>query len=241
MRFRFHHNPTEAGAGPLLCAEHILNPMTGRYTVTDDLEAVAPLVVALADRYAEYENDGETVWDRTVNVRKRPAWLREAANVNADGQTPEEKADAVEIDLFAMSAEENPEEWEGNQAALNIAWQNNKQGVEWQQLDAMRQRLALQSERIEQQHAEQQRQHSEYLHEQASQAERNAQRIEQQRAEQLRDQAEQLEELQRLQEKLIKQHAEQQQAVTSAISASGGECLNDNGECNPTPACFAEA
>ena len=55
----------DAGAGPLLCAEHILNPMTGRYTVTEDLSAVAPLVVALANRYADYERDGATAWDRT--------------------------------------------------------------------------------------------------------------------------------------------------------------------------------
>ena len=93
MRFRWHHNPADAGAGPLLCAEHILNPITGRFTVMDDLEAVAPLVVALANRsnsvqrstvqtclkprtlanrYQEYENEGATIWDRTVDVRKRP-------------------------------------------------------------------------------------------------------------------------------------------------------------------------
>ena len=65
LRFRFHHQPGDAGAGPLLCAEHILNPMTGRFTVTEDLEAVAPLVVALANRYMEYEMDGATAWDRT--------------------------------------------------------------------------------------------------------------------------------------------------------------------------------
>ena len=72
----------------MLAAEHILNPMTGRYTVrhigcarahvtrsvqvTDDLEAVAPLVVALANRYAEYENEGSTVWDRTGERARAP-------------------------------------------------------------------------------------------------------------------------------------------------------------------------
>ena len=31
LRFRFHSDPADPGAGPLLAAEHILNPMTGRY------------------------------------------------------------------------------------------------------------------------------------------------------------------------------------------------------------------
>ena len=34
LRFRFHADPSDPGAGPLLRAEHILNPMTGRFTVS---------------------------------------------------------------------------------------------------------------------------------------------------------------------------------------------------------------
>ena len=37
----------------------------GLRSLTEDLEAVAPLVVALANRYVEYEMDGATAWDRT--------------------------------------------------------------------------------------------------------------------------------------------------------------------------------
>ena len=37
LRFRYHSNPEDAGAGPLLCAEHILNPMTGRSVGVSDL------------------------------------------------------------------------------------------------------------------------------------------------------------------------------------------------------------
>ena len=96
--------------------------MTGRYTVTDDLEAVAPLVVALADRYAEYENDGATAWDRTVNVQKRPAWLRDAANVKGGAPGQEEAETAVEIDLFQMSTEADPEMWRnGARKAKEVA------------------------------------------------------------------------------------------------------------------------
>ena len=63
---------------------------------------------------------------------------------------------------------------------------------------------------------------------------------ERQHAERLRDQAEQLDKLQRLQEGLMKQHAEQQETIASAMSASGGRaCFNEDGKCQPTPACFS--
>ena len=62
------------------------------------------------------------------------------------------------------------------------------------------------------------------------------QRLERQQAEQRRLHTEELEKLQQLQEGLTKQHAEQQQTITTAISASGGrECFNDDGNCNAGP------
>ena len=81
LRFRMHHDPEDPGTGLLMRAEHILNPLTGLYTVYPDTDAVALLVVALAERYAEYERSGSTAWDRTVEVRSRPRWLREAASL----------------------------------------------------------------------------------------------------------------------------------------------------------------
>ena len=134
------------------------------------------------------------MWDRTVNVHKRPAWLRAAASVTSvtpqeEKEEVQEDADGVEVDLFWLSTQADPETWDSSQVALNETQLSNKQDVQLQQLEAMRQRLALQAERIEQQHAEQQR-------EQALQAAR----FEQQRAEQLRNQAEQVEKLRELQE-----------------------------------------
>ena len=55
----------------------------------------------------------------------------------------------------------------------------------------------------------------------------------------IEEQARQLADLQQLQERLTKQHTEQQQ--TMAITGSGDRvCFNDDGNCT-TPACFAEA
>ena len=169
----------------------------------------------LANRYQEYENEGATVWDRTVDVRKRPAWLRDAAskpsNDDSEDDTSQAKEqDEIEIDLFSISSEANPEFWDGSQVALNEAQLSNRQDLQWQQLEVMRQRLALQSERIEQQHAEQ-----------------------------VQQQAEQLEKLQQLQMKLTEQHVEQQQTVASAISATGARECYDDGKCITQPTCLS--
>ena len=85
--------------------------------MTDDLEAVAPLVVALANRYQEYENSGSSAWDRTVNVRARPAWLRDAATI--DRMAIDKNDDVaqledvlVEVNPFVLPAAPDPDIWE---------------------------------------------------------------------------------------------------------------------------------
>ena len=210
-----------------------------RGQVTDDLEAVAPLVVALADRYQDYENSGSSEWDRTVNVRNRPAWLRDAASVacELDGAHEDEAklGDVqVEIDPFMMPVAPDHDVWEvsaracslcctararvdgrapqGSQAALNTVQLQNKHGTQLEQLNLMRQQLAAQR-------AEQQAQ-------QAQQAEQYDQ---------------QLERLERLQKQLGEEHAEQQLTMRETVARIGapGEC--DTIECaGPTRACYAE-
>ena len=95
----------------LLRASNIANPLTGLFTVAPDTSAVAPLVVALANRYAEYELSGSTAWDRTVDVRSRPRWLREAATVataqaddRADGKGTEESARGADEEKLVWTA-----------------------------------------------------------------------------------------------------------------------------------------
>ena len=48
LRFRMHHDPEDPGTGLLMRAEHILNPLTGLYTVYPDTDAVALLAVLFA-------------------------------------------------------------------------------------------------------------------------------------------------------------------------------------------------
>ncbi len=82
MRFRFHHNPDDAGIGPLLTAKMLRNPLDGNYTVEDDREAVVPVLKLIAERFAEYARSGSDAWDATLDVHKRPAWLKELAGVD---------------------------------------------------------------------------------------------------------------------------------------------------------------
>ena len=79
MRFRFHHNPDDAGIGPLLTAKMLRNPLDGNYTVEADREAVVPVLTLIAERFAEYARSGSDAWDATLDVHKRPVWLKELA------------------------------------------------------------------------------------------------------------------------------------------------------------------
>ena len=56
VRFRYHHDPQEPGAGPLVKAEEIGSPMTGDFTVADDVAMIAPIIVSIANRFAECGN-----------------------------------------------------------------------------------------------------------------------------------------------------------------------------------------
>ena len=46
-------DPHAAGAGPLIQASDISSPMTGDFTVADDVAAIGPIVVSVANRFAE--------------------------------------------------------------------------------------------------------------------------------------------------------------------------------------------
>ena len=136
-------------------------------TVTEDLEAVAPLVVALANRYREYENSGSTVWDRTIDVRTRPEWLRAAATITDTVPEPalytndraEEELDEFKVDVAcSLPIACDPTIWEvcpsqceqtgvdatlfcraqGAQPAGSAAQLSNKHDSQWQQLEHAR-------------------------------------------------------------------------------------------------------
>ena len=46
------------------------------FTVADDIAQIAPIIVGLANRCAEYEASGSTAWDSAMGVRQRPDWLK---------------------------------------------------------------------------------------------------------------------------------------------------------------------
>ena len=149
-----------------------------------------------------------------MDVHKRPAWLREAATVASVAEdAPEEKDDdeIIDVNLFEMP-DANPEIWEGNQTAMNATQLSNKHESEWEQLDMMKRQLAAQVEQLQKAHAEQLKEL------QNSQAERLA----------------------LIEKDLSTRHAEQQETIASAISASrGNACFSDDGKCNPIPVCFS--
>ena len=84
----------------------------------------------------EYENEGATAWDRTVNVRKRPDWLRAAATLKAvdvpkgaeNDEYDEDDDIEVEVDFnaFALPMTSNPTVWEARGFALACARKLNR-------------------------------------------------------------------------------------------------------------------
>ena len=54
LRFRFHHDPTNAGIGPLLTSDLLKNPIVGNFTVDSDRDVIVPVLELIAQRFAEY-------------------------------------------------------------------------------------------------------------------------------------------------------------------------------------------
>ena len=120
MRFRFHHNPNDAGIGPLLTAKMLRNPLDGNYTVETDREAVVPVLKLIAERFAEYARSGSDAWDATLDVHKRPVWLKALAGVGEG--VPESPhvnprlADAASLSrLFRPAVVQNPMQVSSNE------------------------------------------------------------------------------------------------------------------------------
>ncbi len=84
VRFRYHHNPQDAGTGPLITPALLRNPMDGNFTVDSDRDSILPVLEILAQRFAEYAASGSDAWDATIDVHKRPRWLKELAGVADD-------------------------------------------------------------------------------------------------------------------------------------------------------------
>ena len=54
LRFRYHHNPDDAGCGPALSTAHLLNPLEATYTADGDKLLVKPVLERIAQDIVTY-------------------------------------------------------------------------------------------------------------------------------------------------------------------------------------------
>ena len=71
-----------AGAGPFITSADLLDPRTADFTNPADVDVVAPVLARICAEYDAYETSGSKAWDQTIDVAKRPAWMRELTSVN---------------------------------------------------------------------------------------------------------------------------------------------------------------
>ena len=69
-------HPQSAGSGPFITAADLLDPRTADFTNPADADVVAPVLRRICAEYDAYEQSGSTAWDQTLDVAKRPAWMR---------------------------------------------------------------------------------------------------------------------------------------------------------------------
>eukprot|EP00964_Phaeocystis_antarctica_P065147 scaffold39258_cov67-Phaeocystis_antarctica.AAC.6 len=79
MRFRCHHEPSDAGVGRLLTAADLLDPREGKFHRPDDVLAIQTVLERVALEYQSYEDSGSQLWDTLIDVSARPEWLKELA------------------------------------------------------------------------------------------------------------------------------------------------------------------
>ena len=109
MRFRFHQDPNSAGVGPLMTASLIRNPISGNFTVDTDRDVIKPVLTQIAQRYAEYAASGSTSWSATVDVHKRPAWLKALAGVDEGAiESPAAALGLVVLEYSRSTTQDEP-------------------------------------------------------------------------------------------------------------------------------------
>ncbi|KAH8094224.1 hypothetical protein JL720_4217 [Aureococcus anophagefferens] len=92
LRFRYHHDPRDAGVGPVLSPELLRDPTRGNFTDPADADVVRPVLRLIADRYAEYARSGSdaacTPMDYADMDNDEKKKARRAARFAADAQQP---------------------------------------------------------------------------------------------------------------------------------------------------------
>ena len=64
------------------------NPIEGNFTVAADRGVIRPVLIASAERFAEYAASGADSWDCTIDVHNRPLWLKKLAGVTEEFECP---------------------------------------------------------------------------------------------------------------------------------------------------------
>ena len=79
LRIRYHHDPSDYGCGPALGIQNLRDPRAANYTNPDDVQMVEPVLERIAEEYAAYEASGSRAWAATLDVSRRPTWLKQLA------------------------------------------------------------------------------------------------------------------------------------------------------------------
>ena len=83
IRYRFHHDASKAGVGPMLKETPLFNPMEGGFTSETDRPIVVDITKRIAQRYKAYVSSGSQVWRETLDTSKLPSWLLDAGEKGA--------------------------------------------------------------------------------------------------------------------------------------------------------------
>ena len=87
----------DAGAGPRITTDDLLDPRDADFTNPNDRGVVEPVLHRLCAEYAEYEASGSKSWEQTIDVRARPAWMRE---ILGDARRPADRHAAAPSKVY---------------------------------------------------------------------------------------------------------------------------------------------
>jgi len=78
IRYRFHHDASNPGIGPMLKETPLFNPMEGGFTSETDRPIVVDITKRIAQRYKAYVSSGSHAWGETLDMSTLPTWLMDA-------------------------------------------------------------------------------------------------------------------------------------------------------------------
>ena len=83
LQFLFFSPAQASGAGPRITGNDLLDPRQADFTNPADRDVVEPVLYRICQEYQAYDDSGSKVWDQTIDVKARPAWMREILGIEA--------------------------------------------------------------------------------------------------------------------------------------------------------------